>query len=70
MSKLKITEQRVRRQAAKLDLQLVKSRRRNQLSPDFGAFWLMDPYRNTLVMGGEWGCSLQEIENYLTSNSK
>jgi hypothetical protein len=58
-------EARVRRMARRQGLALMKSRRRNPEVPDFGGYWLTDPFRNALVFGGDWGASLEEISEYL-----
>lgn len=55
-------ERRARRKAKRLDLQLIKSKSRNPMAPDFGRYWLANPWNNTIVAGHDVGMSLEETE--------
>ncbi len=59
-------ERRLRRRAQKDDLILIKSRRRDRRTPDFGKYWLHD-MRNRVIVGDYDGARLDDIEHYLTS---
>ena len=58
-------EARLRRLAQRQDLVLRKSRRRDPDRMDFGTFWLVEPNRNLVMFGDEWGATLDEIEEHL-----
>lgn len=63
-------ERRLRRLAQRQGLQLAKSRRRNPHAADYGMYWLVDPYLNTVVFGiGPAGADadLDAIERALTT---
>ncbi|MGO9960586.1 MAG: hypothetical protein ACLP50_32195 [Solirubrobacteraceae bacterium] len=60
-----LREQRVRRLARRQGFALVKSRRRNEGAPDYGMFWIVDPFRNAIVYGGSNGTSLDDVEGWL-----
>lgn len=63
----KVRENRLRRMAERQGLKLQKSRRRDPRALDYGKYWLFDVRNsNDLVVGGEWGTSLDEIEEALT----
>lgn len=64
----KVRENRLRRTAKRQGLRLEKSRRRDPRALDFGTYWLVDPWTNTLVYGGGVGVDgphLDDIEAYL-----
>jgi hypothetical protein len=65
MSEEKVRENRLRRMAERQRLQLVKSRRRDPKAFDFGRYWLHDQ-KGKVVLGGESGVSLDDIEGWLT----
>lgn len=67
MSDEKVRENRLRRAASRQGLGLQKSRRRDPRALDYGGYWLFDISTNGLVAGGEWGMSLDEVEEWLTS---
>lgn len=68
MSTLKVRENRLRRMADRQGLMLQKSRRRDPRAVDYGSYWLVDTYGNYLVAGGEFGMSLDDVEEYLTES--
>jgi hypothetical protein len=49
----KIRENRLRAAAARQGYQLVKSRRRDPLAPDYGCWMIIDPDTNTMIAGAE-----------------
>lgn len=63
----KVRENRLRRMAARYGRVLYKSRRRDPRSLDYGSYWLTDASTGRLILGGEWGTSLDEIEEWLTA---
>jgi hypothetical protein len=63
----KIRENHLRRVARRRGLNLTKSRRRDPQALDYGHYWITNPYNsNALVLGGEWGADLDEVEEFLT----
>lgn len=66
----KVRENLLRRMAQRQGLELRKSRRRDPLAADYGRFWLVDPRGRrrggAVVYGGEWGATLDEVEDRLT----
>jgi hypothetical protein len=67
MQEDKIRENRLRRMAERQGLYLKKSRRRDPLALDYGAYWLIDPHTNTVVAGDDrLGISLDDVEHYLS----
>ncbi len=60
-------ENRLRRMAWRQGLLLRKSRRRDPRALDYGAYWLVDASINGIVAGGQFGVSLDDIEDYLTA---
>lgn len=59
-------EARVRRLARQQDLLLRKSRARNPLRRDFGAYVLLDPRHNAIIgPSPEDGWGLEDIESHL-----
>jgi hypothetical protein len=64
----KVRENRLRRMAERRGLQLVKSRRRDPRSLEFGTYGLLDPFRNAWIFCDQergYGKTLDEIEEYL-----
>lgn len=61
----KAHEAMLRRAVARLGFQLIKSRRRDPQAIDFGNYWIVDPQTRFLVEGGQWGMSLEEVEQWL-----
>jgi hypothetical protein len=62
----KAAEARLRRRAARLGLELRRSRTRDETAPEFGKYQLWRrTHRGTLAAVTEW-CSLDEIEQELT----
>jgi hypothetical protein len=66
MTDEKVRENKARRMARRQGLRLIKSRRRDPYALDYGHYWLADISTNLLLIGGEWGVSLDEIEAWLT----
>jgi len=63
MNDEKVRENRLRRMADRQGLKLVKSRRRDPSYYDYGAFWLVNPWSNTIEAGHpDFGMSLDEVE--------
>ncbi len=62
-----VQENRVRRMAQRQGLQVMKSRRRDVRAIDYGTYWVVDPYTNGVVLGSEWGFTLDEVEAFLTA---
>ena len=63
----KVRENRIRRMATRQGLMLTKSRRRDPYALDYGNYWLVDPSLNALVAGGQFGMSLDDVEEWLTT---
>ncbi|MEN3269709.1 MAG: hypothetical protein V7646_6603 [Pseudonocardia sp.] len=64
----KARENRLRREAARQGLHLMKSRARDPQAPDFGTYMLTDPATNFLVTSGlptGYGLSLDDVERAL-----
>jgi hypothetical protein len=64
-SDLKVTENRLRRVAERQGLKLQKSRRRDPRAFDYGAYWLIEPMRNVVVLGDGQGADLGAVAAYL-----
>jgi hypothetical protein len=47
-------------------MRLLKTRRRDEHALDFGHYWLTDNRTRAVIVGGEWGVSLEEIEEELS----
>jgi hypothetical protein len=62
----KIRENRLRRVGARRGIRLAKSRRRDEHALDFGRYWLIDSRSGTVIAGGQWGVSLDEVEEELS----
>jgi hypothetical protein len=60
----KVHENRLRRMAARQELQLVKSRRRDPRAPDYSTYMITN-FRGQVVAGERM--SLDDVEEYLTS---
>ncbi len=60
-----LTESRVRYRARKNGFRLCKSRARNPHAIDYGSYWLIDPYINGIVYGGQWGACLEHVAEFL-----
>jgi hypothetical protein len=60
-------ENRLRRMAARQGIRLVKSRRRDPQALDYGQFWLVDIEANLQLTGGQFGISLDKVEDWLTA---
>jgi hypothetical protein len=65
MASNKVWENRLRRQAQRLGLQLQHSRAKRVHIDDHGEYRLIDPRNNTLVAGERFDWSLQDIQTYL-----
>lgn len=63
----KVQENRVRRMAKRQELILKKSRRRDPRATDYGSYMLVD-YNNGLVLGEGQRTTLDEVEEWLTSD--
>ncbi len=65
----KVTENRLRRMAARQNLVLQKSRRRDERAYDFGTFRLVDARTGALVAGDQigYGLTLERVEEVLTT---
>jgi hypothetical protein len=61
----KAREARIRRAAVRIGLKLVKSRRRDPRAPDHGRYWLSEPIRNQVMLGGSDGVSLDLVEDFI-----
>jgi hypothetical protein len=59
-------ERRLRRMAERQGLELHKSRRRDKRALDYDGRWLTNTRTDELVLGGEHGTTLDDIEAYLT----
>lgn len=66
----KVRENRLRRQAQRLDLLLRRSRARYLHLDDFGDYMLIDPHTNSVVAGGKFDLSLDEVEAFLGDYEK
>ena len=64
----KVRENRARRAAQRQGMRLIKSRRRDPRALDYGQFWLVDIYTNGAVTSGQFGISLDEVEEFLTAS--
>jgi hypothetical protein len=54
--------------AARQGYMLRKSQRRNRRALDYENYWLVDPESNSIVAGDEFGWSLNDVEEWLTSD--
>lgn len=61
----KVRENRLRRKAERRGLKLVKSRRRDPGALDFNQWWVVDLRRDVVVFGGDYGETIDDVENYL-----
>ena len=64
----KTRENRIRRMAARQELQLQRSPRRDPNAAGYGRYRLIDPMNNTVVYGSfprDFSCTLDEIEAWL-----
>ena len=61
----KVDEDRVRRMATRQGLILNKSRRRDPLAYDYGAFWLLAETGHIVAGDERVGMSLEEAESWL-----
>jgi len=55
----------MRRMAQRQGLRLIKSKRRDPRALDYGQYWLADISINGAVAGGQFGISLDEVEEFL-----
>ncbi len=60
-------ENRLRRMADRQGLFLRKSRRRDPRALDYDSWWIIDLRTSLLIAGDEWGWSLDDVEEWLTS---
>ncbi len=68
MSNEKVRENKLRRMAERQGLVLVKSRRRDPRSIDYGKYMIADAFTNTVVAGElntRRALTLDEVEEYL-----
>ncbi|MGI8623105.1 MAG: hypothetical protein ACR2NB_06385 [Solirubrobacteraceae bacterium] len=65
----KVRENRLRRMAARQGLALHKSRRRDPRAIDYGSYHLVDVQMNAVVTGN-FGLSLDEVEQFLTGDAQ
>ena len=65
MEDTKITRQRLRRAAARQCLQLRKSHRRDPRALDYGRFWLTNLETGIVVLGGQYGVTIDAAARYL-----
>ncbi len=63
----KVRENRLRRMADRQGLKLTRSRRRDPRALDYGLYWLADA-RTSALESPEAGLTLDEVEQYLTSD--
>jgi hypothetical protein len=61
----KLREKHIRRTALRHGLKLIKSRRRDPRTADYGNYWLIEPSQNRLVFGQYHGSSLDDIGAWL-----
>ena len=61
----KVRENRLRRTAKRLGLELRKSRVRNIHLDDFGEYQLVDLIENYIVHGQRWDLELDHVEEWL-----
>jgi hypothetical protein len=66
----KVRENRVRRMAERQSLRLQKSRRRDPMAPEYGRYWLSDPWRNLSIAGDQFGWTLDDVEEYLLDSDR
>jgi hypothetical protein len=68
----KVWENRLRRMAQRQGLRLEKSRRRDPRALNYGTYWLINPYTNTVVAGDTgngYGLDLDQVEKALLEGS-
>ena len=58
-------EARLLRVARRRGLIVKKCRLRTPEDPRYGQYWIIDPYSNTIVDGGDFGLDLGEVEEAL-----
>jgi hypothetical protein len=61
----KTREDRLRRQANRQGLALSKSRAILPYLDNRGDWMIVDPYRNTIVLGEKWDLTLDDVEEFL-----
>ena len=65
----KVRENKVRRMAQRQGLAVKKSRRRDPRALNYGTYWIVDPFKNTVVAGDTnngYGMGLDEVEAWLS----
>ena len=65
MGSLRTIEARLRRRAARRALLLVKSRRRDPGALDYQHYWLVSWEAQQVVLGGDWGTTLDLVAEAL-----
>jgi hypothetical protein len=61
----KVRENRLRRMAERQGLRLVKSRRRDPLAYDYGAYWIAAEDGGVVAGDPKTGMSIDEVEDWL-----
>jgi hypothetical protein len=67
MTEEKVRENRLRRAAERQGARLDKSRRRDPNAADYGLYWLINREDPDLIFGGQFGVTLDAIEEELTA---
>jgi hypothetical protein len=68
MTEEKVLENRIRRVAQRRGMKVVKSRRRDSRSVDYGGYMLIDVATNSVILGGSpiaFSATAEEIDSYL-----
>ena len=65
MGEDKVRENRLRRQAKRLDLSLVKSRAKRWSGQNKQGYMILDPYRNFILWGPNFDLDLDDVEELL-----
>ena len=63
----KVRENRARRWATRLGLQLAKSRAKRIHADNFGGYMIIDASINGCIQGSKFDLSIEEVEEYLAA---
>ena len=66
----KVAENRVRRQAKRLGLEVKKSRAKRTHLDNYGGYMIVDIYRNNIVAGEKYDLMLDDVQQWLNAYEK
>lgn len=61
----KVRENRARRWAKRLDIQLVKSHARRIHADNLGGYMMVDPHTGGIIQGSRFEMEIEDVEEYL-----